>query len=186
MNKWKNAGRHFGTILQHKILVGQMCFRVGLYAQGILHDMSKFSPTEFTVGLNYYQGYRSPNNAERESKGYSEAWLHHKGRNRHHYEYWIDYSIKPGVILEGSAMPVRFVIEMFFDRIAASKVYLKEAYTDCSPLQYYEKGDVGELIHPQTKRLLKGLLTMLAKEGETVCFRYIKRKLLREKRGKRK
>ena len=78
MNIWK----HFKTITHHKILVAKGCFKVGLYKQGLLHDMSKYSPTEFWVGAKYYQGTRSPNNAEREDIGYSSAWLHHKGRNK--------------------------------------------------------------------------------------------------------
>ena len=93
MTKMK-AWRHFRTITHHKILVMKGCFKLGLYRQGLLHDMSKYSPTEFLVGCRYYQGTRSPNNAEREAKGYSSAWLHHKGRNKHHYEYWIDYGMK--------------------------------------------------------------------------------------------
>ena len=87
-----NILRHFHTITEHKIVVARHCFRVGMYWQGLTHDLSKYSPTEFWPGCRYYQGYRSPNNAEREQKGYSSAWLHHKGRNKHHYEYWIDYS----------------------------------------------------------------------------------------------
>ena len=83
---------HFKTITRHKILVAKGCFKLGLYYQGIMHDMSKYSPTEFLVGVKYYQGTASPNNAEREEKGYSGAWLHHKGRNKHHLEYWIDYA----------------------------------------------------------------------------------------------
>ena len=91
------AIRHFITITHHKILVMQGCFRIGLYKQGLLHDMSKYSPTEFLVGCRYYKGYMSPNNAERADRGYSSAWLHHKGRNKHHLEYWIDYAVsKPG------------------------------------------------------------------------------------------
>ena len=85
---------HFITITHHKILVMQGCFKVGLYWQGLMHDLSKYEPSEFWVGAKYYQGTRSPNNAEREEKGYSGAWLHHKGRNKHHYEYWIDYSMR--------------------------------------------------------------------------------------------
>ena len=85
---------HFQTITQHKLTVMQYCFAVGLYRQAILHDLSKYSPTEFLIGAKYYQGNRSPNNAEREAKGYSSAWLHHKGRNKHHFEYWLDYSGK--------------------------------------------------------------------------------------------
>ena len=80
---------HFKTITRHKILVAKGCFKLGLYYQGIMHDMSKYSPTEFLAGAKYYQGTASPNNAERMDKGISTAWLHHKGRNRHHFEYWI-------------------------------------------------------------------------------------------------
>ena len=83
--------QHFRTITAHKILVLKGCFRVGLYGQGLLHDMSKYGPTEFLAGCKYYKGYMSPNNAERFEKGYSSAWLHHKGKNKHHLEYWIDY-----------------------------------------------------------------------------------------------
>ena len=56
------------------------CFAVGLYRQGLLHDLSKYSWEEFATGVKYYQGNRSPNAAEKEEKGYSAAWLHHKGR----------------------------------------------------------------------------------------------------------
>ena len=90
---------HFQTITQHKLTVMQYCFAVGLYRQAILHDLSKYSPTEFLIGAKYYQGNRSPNNAEREAKGYSSAWLHHKGRNKHHFEYWLDYSGKKTMCL---------------------------------------------------------------------------------------
>ena len=98
------------TITHHKLLVMSGCFRIGLYKQGLLHDLSKYTPTEFLVGCRYYKGYMSPNNAERADKGYSAAWLHHKGRNKHHLEYWIDYAVpKPGedihTPMEGMKMP---------------------------------------------------------------------------------
>ena len=142
--------------------------------------MSKYMPSEFLVGCRYYQGTRSPNNAERETTGCSTAWLHHKGRNKHHYEYWIDYGLnEPG--LTGMKMPKRFVIEMFMDRIAASKIYMRERYTDASPLEYYEKGSAAQLIHEDTRRLLEELLNMLAEKGEDVTFAYIKNKILRTK-----
>ena len=116
------ALQHFKTITYHKYLVMKGCFAVGLYRQGICHDLSKYSWTEFRVGAKYYQGNRSPNNAEREDIGYSSAWLHHKGRNRHHYEYWVDYSTQS---IEGGMAPVpmprKYVAEMLMDRIAASK-----------------------------------------------------------------
>ena len=85
---------HFKTITHHRHLVCRYCFRLGLYRQGLLHDLSKYAPCEFWRGAKYYQGYRSPNDAERKQNGVSLAWLHHKGRNRHHFEYWIDYYIR--------------------------------------------------------------------------------------------
>ncbi len=180
MNK---VWQHFKTITYHKYLVMQGCFRVGLYRQGLLHDMSKYSPTEFLVGVKYYQGDRSPNNAEREDIGYSSAWLHHKGRNKHHYEYWIDYSnkeIKGG--MAPAPMPYRYVVEMFMDRIAACKVYHGAAYTDSDPLAYYESGKTPPPIHPKTKKLLEKLLHMLAEYGEEKTFRYIRCRILKNQR----
>lgn len=176
------ALEHLKTINHHKWLVMKQCFRVGLFRQGLLHDMSKYSPTEFLVGCKYYQGNRSPNNAERESTGYSKAWLHHKGRNKHHYEYWIDYSVDPGEGIVGQKMPIKYVIEMFMDRIAASKTYRGKAYTDQDPLEYYEKGaaKLGKMIHPDTARLLHFLLKMLAEKGEKETFRYIRKNILKK------
>ncbi len=180
MNK---AWEHLKTVMHHKWLVMEGCFKVGLYRQGITHDLSKFSPTEFIVGAIYWQGNRSPNNAEREDIGYSSSWLHHKGRNKHHYEYWIDYSaqdIKGG--MAPAPMPQHYVIEMFMDRIAASKVYNGEDYTDGAPLSYYQSSITPPPLHPKTKRQLEFLLHMLADYGEEKTFRYIRTRILRNHR----
>ena len=176
------AWKHFKTITYHKYLVAKGCFRVGLYRQGLLHDLSKYSPAEFLVGARYYQGNRSPNNAEREAIGYSSAWLHHKGRNKHHYEYWIDYSTRdvPGGMAP-VPMPYQYIVEMIMDRIAASKVYLGGSYTDESPLAYYYGGTDKAPIHEETKRILEEMLIMLAKRGEEETFRYMKEELKRRK-----
>lgn len=175
------AWQHLRTINHHKYLVMKHCFKVGLYRQGLLHDLSKYSPTEFWVGCRYYQGNRSPNNAEREATGYSKAWLHHKGRNKHHYEYWIDYSVNPEEGIVGQKMPTRYVIEMFMDRIAASKTYQGDQYRDSHPLEYYEQGaaKLGNMIHPETAALLHKLLKMLAEDGEEKTFSYIRKKILK-------
>ena len=186
MNIWK----HFCTINHHKILVMRGCFQVGLIRQGLLHDLSKYSPTEFIVGCRYYQGNMSPNNAEREAVGYSSAWLHHKGRNKHHLEYWIDYGIpdKEGPHkgehkgLCGMKMPVNYVVEMYIDRVSAAKNYQKDAYTDRSPLEYYENGKSIHILHPNTRELLERLLTMLAEEGEEATYKYIRREVLKNKK----
>lgn len=177
------AWKHFRTITYHKYLVMKGCFAVGLYRQGLTHDLSKYSPTEFLVGAKYFQGNRSPNNAEREEKGYSSAWLHHKGRNRHHYEYWIDYSTRdvPGG-LAPVEMPVKYVAEMLMDRIAASKVYRGSRYTDADPLEYFLAAKEPPIMHENTRALLLKLLTMLAEEGEEKTFRYVRTSLLGKKR----
>lgn len=181
--KIKNILGHLKTITTHKRIVREGCFRVGLYKQGLFHDLSKFSPTEFLVGAKYYQGDRSPNNAEREAIGYSSAWLHHKGRNRHHYEYWIDYSTKA---IEGgmapAPMPKKYVVEMFMDRVAASKTYNKEKYTDSHPLMYFQSGKGEPMMHPETRKLLLKLLTMLSKKGEAYTFAYIKKVVLKKRK----
>ena len=175
MKIWK----HFCTITHHKYLVMKNCFKVGLYRQGLLHDMSKYSPAEFWVGCRYFQGNRSPNNAEREEKGYSSAWLHHKGRNKHHYEYWIDYGLEGEPMLTGMKMPKKYVVEMLMDRIAASKIYMKDKYTDTSPLEYYLHGIAGDWMHKDTRALLEELLYMLAADWEEKTFDYIRNTVLK-------
>lgn len=184
MNK---ALAHFLTITRHRLLVCEGCFKAGLYWQGLTHDLSKYSPAEFLVGVKYYQGDRSPNNAEREDRGYSDAWLHHKGRNRHHYEFWIDYSSRKGVGLIPVPMPDKYIVEMVMDRIAACKVYQKDAYTDASPLEYLESGRVPDIMHEYTWNRLHFLLKMLAEKGEDETFRYIREEFLKKDRdGKKK
>ncbi|MBR1743849.1 MAG: catalase [Lachnospiraceae bacterium] len=178
MSLWNNFWGHLGTILHHKKLVRHYLFRAGLYKQGIMHDWSKYSPVEFWAGVKYYQGgVKSPNHKEKHAKGYSSAWLHHKGRNRHHYEYWIDFSEKPLDGLQGMKMPDRYIVEMFCDRIAASKNYNRDTYDDSFPLRYYEKNKIYYVMHPHTKELLEKLLHLLADQGEDAAFRYIRSEL---------
>ena len=176
--------KHFRTITKHRHKVIANCARAGILWQGLRHDLSKYSPTEFFVGAKYYQGYRSPNTAERLDRGYSSAWLHHKGRNKHHLEYWIDYSLqKDGYPLTGMEMPVKYVAEMLCDRIAACRVYQGDAYTNASAWQYYESGlRVNTMImHPKTRELLETMLHMLAEKGEEETFAYIRREVLGKK-----
>ena len=173
------AWQHLRTILHHKNLVRKGCFNVGLYKQGIMHDWSKYTPTEFLVGCRYYQGTASPNNAERADKGYSSAWLHHKGRNKNHLEYCIDYSADTGY-MTGMRMPTKYVVEMFIDRMSASMNYQKEKYTDKSPLEYYEKRAEYYLLHEDTRKQLEFLLNKLAKDGEKETLKFIKKEVLKE------
>ncbi|WP_455791551.1 DUF5662 family protein [Clostridium butyricum] len=174
----KNMIGHFKTITNHKILVMKTCFKVGLYKQGFLHDLSKYKPVEFVAGIKYYRGDVSPNGIQKLEEGVSTAWLHHKGRNKHHFEYWIDYGNKLSDGLQGMKMPSKYVIEMFIDRMSASKNYLGEKYTDKSALEYYEERKDYYVIHLESRKFLEFLLKMLAEDGEEKTLKYIKSNLL--------
>ena len=172
--------RHFATITRHRHRVIAHCRRAGIGWQGQFHDLSKYTPAEFLAGAKYYIGTRSPNEGEREDKGYSLAWMHHKGRNRHHFEYWVDINPRTKCY-EPVKMPLRFVVEMFCDRVAASKIYLGEKYTDAHPLDYFMRGKDRRVIHPETSDLLENLLRMLSEKGEKETFLYI-RTLVKQKK----
>ena len=175
-----NFAGHFKTITRHKFLVMKYCFQVGLIRQGLLHDLSKYAPSEFLVGAKYYTGTKSPNAAERQELGYSTAWLHHKGRNKHHLEYWIDYSAGD-FQLTGNPMPTRYMVELCLDRIAACRVYHGDRYTDRDPLEYLNCSNDAKMMHPVTRRQVVEILTMLAEKGQKVTFRYIRNVILKNK-----
>lgn len=165
--------KHLRVILHHRHLVIKHCAKAGIFWQGLGHDLSKFSPTEFLAGIKYFQGTRSPNECEREHLGYSTAWLHHKGRNRHHFEFWIDVNPQTKRY-EPVKMPTKYLIEMFCDRVAASKTYQGEKYTDAYPLEYFLRGNAKLYLHPETAERLEELLVMLKEKGEYETFRYIR------------
>ena len=165
--------KHFVTITKHRHVVIKHCRKAGIFWQGLRHDLSKYTPTEFIPGAKYYTGTRSPNEGERELFGYSLAWMHHKGRNKHHFEYWSDYSPITKVV-EPVKMPVKYVAEMFCDRVAAGKIYNGDKYTDKSPIEYFMRAKGRRVIHPETSDLLEELLTMLAEKGEDYTFNHIK------------
>lgn len=179
MHPWK----HFKTITRHRMIVCRHCFRVGLYWRGLTHDLSKYSWTEFRAGAKYYQGTRSPNTEEREKNGYSVAWMHHKGRNRHHFEYWTDLDLVTKRYAP-VAMPRVFFVEMVMDRIAACKVYHGKSYRDGDALEYFEhalEARESMMMHPKTKRELTYILTMLRDKGEKETFRFIREVVLKGK-----
>ncbi|MCD7891693.1 MAG: DUF5662 family protein [Ruminococcus sp.] len=164
---------HLKTVLGHRHKVFINCCKAGIIWRGLTHDLSKFSPTEFIPGVKYYQGSRSPNEMERETIGFSKAWMHHKGRNRHHFEYWSDYSTDTK-LLEPVRMPDVFIYEMFCDRVAASKIYNKKKYNNSIPLEYFMRGKNRRNVDQETSDMLEKLLVMLAEKGEDETFKYIR------------
>ena len=152
----KGAIGHFRTITRHRHQVIRHAFKAGIGFQGLFHDLSKYTCSEFASGAKYYtDGKRSPNEAERSIYGYSPAWLHHKGRNEHHFEYWTDYN--PQV-----------------KRVMPSKIYQGKNYTSGHPLEYFESGKARRSIHPETSDYLESLLAMLKEKGEDYTFKHIK------------
>lgn len=174
INPFVSFFKHLHTINRHRRLVRKHCFKAGLYYQGLVHDLSKYSPTEFFVGVKYYQGTRSPNVAERNMTGISTAWIHHKGRNKHHYEYWTDYDVETGDPLSYKKMPRRYFVESLMDRIAACKVYRGKSYTDGDSLDYLLTRDSESHMNREDYEEMLRLLTLLKDKGESYFFDYIK------------
>ena len=168
MNKWQRFWGHLRTIMKHRAAVRKLCFKCGLYWQGLTHDLSKYSPTEFWRGVKYYTGKASPHVGERAECGHSEAWIHHHNHNKHHAEYWWD--IKDGKA-EPVYIPFKYLVEMFCDRVAASMVYLGDEYTDAAPLAYYETHMNENQFDPMTRATLVVALTRLKDAGldQTLC-----------------
>ena len=158
MNGFQRFFGHLHTVNTHRRIVRKLCFKCGLKKQGLFHDISKYSPTEFWLGVKYYTGTKSPHSGERKEYGFSYAWLHHKGRNKHHAEYWTDTT---GPV----EMPKEYLFEMIFDRIAACKTYLKDAYTDAAPLEYYLSHINENQFHPRTRENLCRWLEILSEYG---------------------
>ena len=171
--KISNIFKHIALVMRHKHAVMRNCAKCGLLWRGIKHDLSKFTPTEFFESVKYYQGNRSPIGVCRREKGVSLAWLHHKGRNKHHFEYWNDYNPVEKKLCPVK-MPLNYVAEMFCDRVAASKIYQGEKYDEAYPLLYFEKGREARFIHPETSELLESFLVMLKEKGEDETLRHIR------------
>lgn len=174
MNGMQRFFGHLRTVSRHRRQVIAHCAKAGILLQGLAHDLSKYSPTEFLPGVRFFSGAHSPTEDERRAYGCSRAWMHHKGRNRHHWEYWTDYSVEARGYVS-VPMPRRYLAEMICDRIAASKIYRGAAYTDAAPLDYLLRGTLRDHMHPDTQATLVRFLTQLREEGEDAMFAALRR-----------
>ena len=156
MNAWK----HFKKICIHKKWVFYYCCKCGIPWQGIKHDLSKFSPIEFFESIKYYNGIDSPINLCKEKNGYSMAWFHHKGRNPHHYEYWVDNLDNGGKAIQ---MPFKYALELICDYLGAGRAYQGNNFTYQKEYEWWLKRiEHPLLIHPQTKAFISSILELLA------------------------
>ena len=166
---YKNFFKHLKTVVTHKVYVTRYCFKAGLYAQGLLHDLSKFSPVEFFESIKYYQGTSSPIDAAKKAKGWSAAWLHHKGRNRHHYEYWQDYFDQGTKHLE---MPFKYALEMVCDYLGAGHAYSGKDFTLQGELKWWENKKKNPIaMHENTFNFVDEMMKILAKENSLDVLR---------------
>lgn len=172
MNKFL---KHLHTVNQHRRMVRKLCFKCGLYKQGLLHDLSKYSPVEFINGVKFYTGTGSPHIGERKKYGYSKAWLNHKGRNKHHAEYWQD--ICEDGFTHPIPMPEKYFFEMLCDRIAASMIYLGDKFTAASPLEYYKTHRDENQFHGNTRWKLETWLQTIERDGVDTTLKRIKERL---------
>ncbi len=114
------------SLLRHKWFVFLECCKLGVPWLGIIHDWTKFLPSEFLPYARKYHGgeYLSANSCWRSKAGFTgrtkesvnvasaAAYLHHYTLNKHHLEHW---SLRP--------MPTRYRLEMMADWVAVSKTY---------------------------------------------------------------
>ena len=173
--------RHLNTILRHKWYVFQECRACGITWQGIKHDWSKFSPSEFSESAKHFQGNRSPIEAVKEEDGYSVAWLHHKGHNKHHWEWWTDFGENGEVI--ANAIPFKYILEMICDWIGAGKAYTNEWFQG-DPLTYYLMHREGRHFHPDTEETILYFLEIIDEYG-LKKFHEEARKALRSERKRK-
>ena len=153
---------HFNVVVKHKWKVFRLCCKVGIPMQGLLHDMSKFSPIEFFESARYYtNGTYSPIRNCKEKKGYSMAWIHHKNHNKHHYEYWYDYNAKT----PSPMMPFKYFLEMVCDSFAAGMVYQGKNWTKEYQFTYWNKVKDHAIMHPNMFQLLETIYQDVSIEG---------------------
>ena len=168
--------KHLKKIIEHKRNVAYYCFMCGLYWQGIIHDLSKFSPTEFGESVQYYVGNDSPINVCKKLNGYSNAWFHHKGRNKHHWEYWVD---NLGTGMTAHKMPYKYALEMVCDYLGAGRAYVgKDKFTIDGEYGWWLRNREKMVLHPDTRRFIDTMFTHMKFNGikETLTDKtYMKR-----------
>lgn len=168
----KNFVGHLSLVLRHKWRVFINCCKCGIPFRGIVHDLSKFTPVEFFESVKYFQGNRSPIGACRRATGKSLAWLHHKGRNKHHMEYWLD-----GECAEHPLMPYKYAVECMCDKLAATRTYAGKNYSRDLPLMHWRKYGSKVGCNPRTMKFAEQVFLDVEAHGEkyVVNKRYMKK-----------
>ena len=165
--------KHFNLITKHKWQVFKLCIRAGITWRGLVHDLSKYSPTEFFESAKFYVGDHSPITEAKKTNGYSKAWLHHKGRNKHHYEYWFDGTAPD----KTPVIPYKYAVEMVCDTLAAGKTYLGKNWKNSSQLEYWNRTKNLTYINIKTANFLEAVYKEVSEKGieKTINKKNLKR-----------
>src|SRR5664280_1736204 len=90
--------KYLWYVVCHRWFVFIECCKLGIPWQGIVHDLSKFRPSEFFPYARHFHGVGAKE--WRDKTGYYKptdtgdsafdfAWFLHQKRNAHHWQYWI-------------------------------------------------------------------------------------------------
>lgn len=166
----KEFFKHLKIVRTHRKYVRKACFKIGLFWQGLTHDLSKYSITEMKI-CKYYTGKKSPHQVAREELGYSPSWIHHYHTNKHHFQYWWDEDEEGKII--PMKMPYRYIMESFCDMLGASKAYNPDRWAPEMLLNYWENKCRGKRIqHKDSEAFLDYLIMQLVADGEENFFEW--------------
>jgi hypothetical protein len=145
--------QYFSYVVRHRRYVRKACFSMGLYYQGIVHDLSKFRLSE----AKRYMRWFSLSNKSIE-KEFNMAWNHHIKRNKHHRQYRV--LIEDSGAIKPIQMPKRYVEEMLCDWWGVGRAFAKTKeelmrYDYCPRSEvynWYHKNKDNMKLHEKTRR----------------------------------
>lgn len=155
-------------VLKHKYYVFIECCKLGIPFRGIIHDMSKFRPSEYKYYALYFFNKKLPEwdyakrvfpsfpykyTKEGVKEGFDIAWLHHHRRNKHHWQYWLEVSVDNNDIINvvPIEMPLKVAKEMLADwRGAGRSITGKDDTFD-----YYMKNRNKIILHDNTRKWIE-------------------------------
>lgn len=148
-----NFFKHLVLITKHRHQVIRNGFHMGIFFHTLKHDLSKYSPSEFIPSYKNYKGTSSPVfETRKQHNGYSPVAVHHTNRNKHHYEYWVDFYRGYALTI---ALPYKYAVEYVCDMMAASKTYDKKHFSGKVVYDYFVAREDYFILHPATKEFIK-------------------------------
>lgn len=161
--------RYLRYVIIHKWFVLLACWRRGLWWQGIIHDWSKFLPSEWFAYADFFYGFKPTDNDRSRAiavLGYDPypshqtiadrrfafdvAWLKHQHRSPHHWQHWVLREDSGATLtLE---MPKRYAMEMICDWEGAGRAITGRSGETAS---WYQKNRSKILLQSNTRALVE-------------------------------